>query len=531
MAQQPSGGKLFYSYHPSDHKLYEGLTKHLSPLAREKGLSETYIPAGAAISQERKRLLENAALILLLISPDYLADCDEEMQAILQLSQREDVRAIPILLRPCDLQSVPSLTNRQRLPRDGRAVTQWNDWDLAFRDIVQEIRRMLKTFPRPVISHSAPDSEDQHTALPEGKHARLVSHFSGQSRQETIDFSVSSQLFLPKRALRIVAGLFLLLFVLIGGSFYGVLYYSAARKHSPIQTTATVRVHVTATTSTASAQATIPPQTQWHTQTIDPPQMLASVAWSGSRFVAVGWHGTILTSFDGLSWRLQTSPDALNLYGVAWLNSQFVVTGEEGAILTSSDGHSWNLPPTPSGQDLHGIAWSGSRFVVVGVKGTILTSPDGRSWTTQPSGLPNALDDVTWCRSQFVAVGWPNLILTSPDGINWTSQTPDPTQNLSGVACSGSQSVVVGRDGKILTSSDGLHWTLQTSNTSQDLTAVTWFGSQFVAVGISGTLLTSPNGIAWTPQNTGTQQNLRGISQSDSRFVAVGDNGTILTSS
>jgi hypothetical protein len=41
---------------------------------------------------------------------------------------------VPIILRPCDWQHSP-LKDLQCLPRDGKAVTEWDNPDAAFLDI------------------------------------------------------------------------------------------------------------------------------------------------------------------------------------------------------------------------------------------------------------------------------------------------------------------------------------------------------------------------------------------------------------
>jgi hypothetical protein len=158
-----------------------------------------------------------------------------------------------------------------------------------------------------------------------------------------------------------------------------------------------------------------------HSQLLHP---LTGIAWSGSRFVAVGGSGTILTSLDGNTWTAQASGTSQELRGVAWSGSRFVAVGDNGTILTSLDGNTWTAQASSASQELDGVAWSGSRFVAVG-NHEILTSPDGNTWTAQASGTSQFLSGVAWSDSRFVAVGWGwnREILTSPDGSTWTTQT------------------------------------------------------------------------------------------------------------
>ncbi len=262
-----------------------------------------------------------------------------------------------------------------------------------------------------------------------------------------------------------------------------------------------------------------------HSQLLHP---LIGIAWSGSRFVAVGGSGTILTSPNGSAWTAQTSGTSQGLRGVAWSGSRFVAVGD--TILTSPNGSTWTTQTSGTSQGLEGVAWSGSRFVAVGGN-TILTSPDGSTWTTQISDTSQYFLGVAWLDSRFIAVGESGTILTSPDGSTWTTQISDTSQELRGVAWSGSRFVAVGGNGTILTSPDGNTWTAQASSTSQELYGVAWSGSRFVAVG-NYAILTSLDGNTWTAQASGTSQFLSGVAWSDSRFVAVGWgwNREILTS-
>ncbi len=104
----------------------------------------------------------------------------------------------------------------------------------------------------------------------------------------------------------------------------------------------------------------------------------------------------------------------------SWSGTRFVALGESGTILTSPDGVTWISRASGTTNNITGIAWSGTQFVAVG--GSILTSPDGVTWASRKSD-DNSLWGIAWSGTQFVAVGWEGTILTSPDGITWTSRT------------------------------------------------------------------------------------------------------------
>jgi len=275
-------------------------------------------------------------------------------------------------------------------------------------------------------------------------------------------------------------------------------------------------------------------------------EALNGVAWSGTKFVAVGENGTILTSSDGTAWTPQTSGTTDILEDVTWSGTQFVAMGLGGTILTSPSGTAWIAqPPIPS-NSMISFTWSGTQFVAVGFLGNIFTSPNGTAWTAQTSGTTLDLWGVTWSGTQFAAVGgaggMASIILTSSNGTAWTAQTSGATSAIVNVIWSGTQFVAVGNWNTILTSPNGTAWTAQTSQTSsgwRHFRDVAWSGTQFVAVGyetdtagenVLGLIMTSPNGTAWTARTSGTINDFRAVTWSGTQFVAVGFGGTILTS-
>jgi hypothetical protein len=250
---------------------------------------------------------------------------------------------------------------------------------------------------------------------------------------------------------------------------------------------------------------------------------LSSMAASDSVMVAVGWRsedstGIIITSRDGDTWTPQTSGTKSFLHSVAWTGSRFVAVGGptdkvsgSTTILTSPDGTAWTPHDVGMTNVLFSVEWTGSQLVAVGGlprndsgSAIILTSPDGETWTARESGVSGEgelLGDVAWTGSRFVAVGYPGIVLTSPDGVTWTSRESGTAQNLPSLAWTGGRLVAVGDSGTILTSPDGETWTPRSSGTRNYLTSVAWTGSQLVSVGVKGDLLTSKDGIAWTNDN------------------------------
>jgi hypothetical protein len=105
--------KLFYCYARADVRLRKRLDDHLAILKREGVISEWHdgdISAGQEWEEEIHQHLEQAHLILLLISSSFLASdyCyDIEMQRALEKQETGTARVIPIILRECDWKIAP----------------------------------------------------------------------------------------------------------------------------------------------------------------------------------------------------------------------------------------------------------------------------------------------------------------------------------------------------------------------------------------------------------------------------------------
>lgn len=141
--------KIYYCYAQADHLLRDELEKQLSPLRRLKQVtwSDCDILAGTNWEQEIEARIDSAHLILLLISPDFIAS-DQcytvEMQQALERQQVGEAYVVPIILRPVYWAEAP-FSRLPVLPRSGRPVTQWRDRDDALLDVAQGVREIVKT--------------------------------------------------------------------------------------------------------------------------------------------------------------------------------------------------------------------------------------------------------------------------------------------------------------------------------------------------------------------------------------------------
>src|SRR6266571_8771379 len=104
---------IFYSYSHKDEDLRNKLVEHLSTLRRQGYINEWYdrqILAGTDWAQEIDAHLNSASLVLLLISPSFIASdyCYSiEMQRALERHEAGESCVIPILLKPVDWHGTP----------------------------------------------------------------------------------------------------------------------------------------------------------------------------------------------------------------------------------------------------------------------------------------------------------------------------------------------------------------------------------------------------------------------------------------
>ncbi len=147
---------VFFSYSHADEGLRDELEKQLSMLCRQ-GVIELWhdrrIGGGQELDAEIGEHVENDDIILLLISPDFIASdyCyDVEMKAAIERHEAGAARVIPVIVRDVNWRSAP-FGKLQALPRDGKPVTTWQDRDTAWRIVeegIEAVAEELRARPR-----------------------------------------------------------------------------------------------------------------------------------------------------------------------------------------------------------------------------------------------------------------------------------------------------------------------------------------------------------------------------------------------
>ena len=135
--------KVFFGSAPEDRDMLDRLKKHLYVLERSGQIEiwdDRDIEPGINREEVIDRQLSDARIILLLISPDFLAS--NNCYTLQEKAMEGNTKVIPILLRSCAWKSTP-LGNLQVLPRDAKPIEK-HSLDEVFFEVSEEISDVIK---------------------------------------------------------------------------------------------------------------------------------------------------------------------------------------------------------------------------------------------------------------------------------------------------------------------------------------------------------------------------------------------------
>lgn len=75
------------------------------------------------------------------MASDYITNV--EIKKTMERHMRNEVKIIPVLVRPCDYTSLP-IGKYQILPTDAKAIEVWENKDLAYMTVVESVKKILK---------------------------------------------------------------------------------------------------------------------------------------------------------------------------------------------------------------------------------------------------------------------------------------------------------------------------------------------------------------------------------------------------
>lgn len=192
--------RVFFSYSHKDEALRDQLEVHLALLKHQQLIEAWHdrrIPAGSDLDAAISAEMERSNIILLLVSPDFIASAycfSREMTRAMERHQAGQAQVIPVILRHCDWHSAP-FGKLLAVPKDGKPVVAWPDRDEAFADVARQIRSVVEKFPS---TSSTPNSSSAlppapaapagplKASLPRSSNLRLKKEFSDQDRDEFV---------------------------------------------------------------------------------------------------------------------------------------------------------------------------------------------------------------------------------------------------------------------------------------------------------------------------------------------------------
>lgn len=196
---------VFFSYSHIDEELRNELEVHLAMLKRE-GLIEAWhdrrIGAGKELHDDISEHLDSAQVILLLVSPYFLASdyCyNVEMKRALERHLGSEARVIPIILHPCDWTGAPFASLRAT-PQDGKPISKFPNIHDAFLAVTQDIRAAIAELRHlaPRAANAAPVAvapiavPTSRASEPRSSNLRLKRPFTDRERdqfkEEAFDF-------------------------------------------------------------------------------------------------------------------------------------------------------------------------------------------------------------------------------------------------------------------------------------------------------------------------------------------------------
>jgi nucleoside phosphorylase len=144
-SKKPVPLDVFISYSADDEKLKHELETHLVMLKRKGTIRPWHsqqMGAGVEWEKEISDLIDQSQIILLLISPSFLASdylYDQEMQHAMERHESGDARVVPIIIRSATIGETP-FHKLQTLPRNLQPVDTWRNRDEIWTKIAQEIQ-------------------------------------------------------------------------------------------------------------------------------------------------------------------------------------------------------------------------------------------------------------------------------------------------------------------------------------------------------------------------------------------------------
>ncbi len=140
--------KIFISYTHKDEAFKDELIIQLKVLQRDGHIAtwhDRQIAPGQAWDAAIKSALDNAAIIVFLVSADFLASDyihDVEIKKAFERYHAKQCKIVPIIIRPCHFQDT-EIGGLQALPKNAKPISIWSDRDEAWYDVLVQLKKII----------------------------------------------------------------------------------------------------------------------------------------------------------------------------------------------------------------------------------------------------------------------------------------------------------------------------------------------------------------------------------------------------
>lgn len=184
--------RVFISYSHVDSALLDRLHRHLAQLQRDGSLDGWYdreITAGARFDREIDNELAQADIFLACASPDYIASeycMDKELQAALEREENGKLVIVPVVFEPCEWRET-ALGKFKAVPKDGKAVSEHTNPNIALLDVASELRRLASQLNAPLEIKSAGGPVGEHEISLGANRYRIKKEHDALNKRDFID--------------------------------------------------------------------------------------------------------------------------------------------------------------------------------------------------------------------------------------------------------------------------------------------------------------------------------------------------------
>ena len=230
----------------------------------------------------------------------------------------------------------------------------------------------------------------------------------------------------------------------------------------------------------------------WHPQYVANRPQFSDVCWGRDTWVATSVKNGFYFSPDGVNWeRSETAPPSEMLRTVVWTGSCFLAGGNAGLLFSSPDGRIWRSLPAPIGEAIYDLASDGKTVLALASGGVTLRCADasGAHWQVAPTSLDTSLLRLCCIDGGHLAVGQNRKLYSCKDGQRWVEEARNGTARA--VATGGGYIAVAGSFGDVALSRDMKTWDEQRMDDGLLLMDVCYGGGRFVAVGQHGSIVYS----------------------------------------